>query len=213
MRQNETTGARALGAEAWEGLRVAALIERGDRQQLRCGDDALAAAAVDAHLEHRLSIGEAAEPKTLRWHEQHRAVPFMHDSPADTPDHTQTLKPATVITMREAPTALAVSTIMLRALPFSSRTSLAPPTTSCNLLACSSTRRRRVLDSKPSACSRTMLAPRPRARPAANSTSASESGRPSLATRMRRANSPGDVERATSRGVVNELSAVTATPF
>ncbi len=115
--------------------------------------------------------------------------------------------------MREASTALAVSTIMLRALPFSNRTSLAPPTTSCNLLACSSTRRRRVFDSKPIACSRTTLAPWPRAKPAANSTSASESGRPSLAIRMRRANSPGDVERATSKGVVNELSAVTATPF
>ena len=44
--------ADALGAEAREGLRVAALVERGDRQHLRRGDDTLAAAAVDAYLKH-----------------------------------------------------------------------------------------------------------------------------------------------------------------
>ena len=44
--------AGALGAEARERLRVAALEEGGDREQLGRRDDALAAAAVDADLEH-----------------------------------------------------------------------------------------------------------------------------------------------------------------
>jgi hypothetical protein len=47
--------AHALGAEAREGLRVAALVERGDRQHLGRGDDALPATAVDANLEHPLA--------------------------------------------------------------------------------------------------------------------------------------------------------------
>ena len=45
-------GARALGAEARERLRVAALAEGGDGQQLGCGDDALATAPVNSDLEH-----------------------------------------------------------------------------------------------------------------------------------------------------------------
>ena len=57
MRQNDTTGApHALRAEARERLRVAALVERRERQHLRRGDDALATATVDAHLEHRRSM-------------------------------------------------------------------------------------------------------------------------------------------------------------
>ena len=44
--------AGALRAEARERLRVAALVEGGDREQLGGRDDALAAAPVDAHLEH-----------------------------------------------------------------------------------------------------------------------------------------------------------------
>ena len=48
--------AGALGAEARERLRVAALDERGDREHLGGGHDALAAAAVNAHLEHLRSI-------------------------------------------------------------------------------------------------------------------------------------------------------------
>src|SRR5271165_2225420 len=45
-------GASALRAEAGKRLRVAALMEGRERQQLGRGDDALAAAAVDAYLEH-----------------------------------------------------------------------------------------------------------------------------------------------------------------
>ena len=53
MRQKATTGrAGALGAEARERLRVAPVEEGRDREQLGGGDDALAAAAVDAHGEH-----------------------------------------------------------------------------------------------------------------------------------------------------------------
>ena len=60
MRQNDDDGrAGALGAEARERLRVAALDERRDREQLGRGDDALAAAAVDAHLEHRARLPPA----------------------------------------------------------------------------------------------------------------------------------------------------------
>ena len=44
--------AGALGAEARERLRVPPLEERRDREQLGGGDDALAATAVDPHLEH-----------------------------------------------------------------------------------------------------------------------------------------------------------------
>ncbi len=49
-------GAGALRAEAREGLRVAPLEEGGDREHLRSGDDALAAASVDSHLEDRDSF-------------------------------------------------------------------------------------------------------------------------------------------------------------
>src|SRR3954469_11066355 len=49
--------AGALGPEARERLRVAAVEKRGDRQQLGGGDDALAAAAVEANLDH------AAKPR------------------------------------------------------------------------------------------------------------------------------------------------------
>ena len=53
MRQNDDhRRAGALGAEGREGLRVAALDEGGDREHLGRGDHALAAAPVDAHLEH-----------------------------------------------------------------------------------------------------------------------------------------------------------------
>ena len=45
--------AHAFGAEAREGLGVAAFGERGDREDLRRGDDALAATPVNANLEHR----------------------------------------------------------------------------------------------------------------------------------------------------------------
>ncbi len=44
--------AGALRAEAGERLRVAAFAERGDRQHFGGRHHALAAAAVDAHLEH-----------------------------------------------------------------------------------------------------------------------------------------------------------------
>ena len=44
--------AHPLRAEAREGLRVATLGEGGHRQHLGRGDDALAAAAVEANLEH-----------------------------------------------------------------------------------------------------------------------------------------------------------------
>jgi len=55
--------AHALRAEAREGLRVAALVERRDREQLRRGDDALTAATVDSDLEHRSqSTDEYASP-------------------------------------------------------------------------------------------------------------------------------------------------------
>ena len=47
--------AGALRAEAREGLRVAAFAERRDRQHFRRGHHALAAAAVNADLEHRPS--------------------------------------------------------------------------------------------------------------------------------------------------------------
>jgi len=50
IRQNETTGAPVRS----EPKLVAALVERGDRQHLGCGDDALAAAAVDSNLEHAI---------------------------------------------------------------------------------------------------------------------------------------------------------------
>jgi hypothetical protein len=46
--------ARALGAEAREGLCMATLVEGRDREHLGRGDNALAATAVDSHLEHRL---------------------------------------------------------------------------------------------------------------------------------------------------------------
>ena len=53
MRQNDDDRrAGALGAEARERLRVAALVEGGDRQQLGRGDDALAAAAMKPCCEH-----------------------------------------------------------------------------------------------------------------------------------------------------------------
>ena len=45
--------AHPLRAEARERLGVPALEERGRREQLGRGDDALAAAAVEPHLEHR----------------------------------------------------------------------------------------------------------------------------------------------------------------
>ena len=41
------------------------------------------------------SAGSCENLKTLRRHEQHRAVPFVHDSPADAPDHARALEPAT----------------------------------------------------------------------------------------------------------------------
>jgi hypothetical protein len=44
--------AHPLRAEARERLRVPVLAERGRREQLGGGDDALAAAAVESHLEH-----------------------------------------------------------------------------------------------------------------------------------------------------------------
>ena len=46
--------AGALRAEARKRLRMAALLERGDRQHLGGGDDALAAAAVNSDLQHRV---------------------------------------------------------------------------------------------------------------------------------------------------------------
>src|SRR4249919_1490227 len=45
--------AGALGAEARKRLRVLAVEERRDGEQFGCRDDALAATAVDSHLEHR----------------------------------------------------------------------------------------------------------------------------------------------------------------
>ena len=50
--ERDDRGAGALGAERGEGLRVAALDERGHRQQLGGRDHALTASAMDAHLEH-----------------------------------------------------------------------------------------------------------------------------------------------------------------
>ena len=44
-----------LRPEHGEGLRVPVLEERGDRQQLGGGDDALTAAPVNSHLEHPTS--------------------------------------------------------------------------------------------------------------------------------------------------------------
>ena len=53
MRQNaDDRRAGALRAERRERLRVPALEERRDREQLGGRDDALAAAPVDANLEH-----------------------------------------------------------------------------------------------------------------------------------------------------------------
>ena len=48
--------AHALGAEARERLRVAALVERGQREHLGGRHHALAAATMDAHLEHPLRL-------------------------------------------------------------------------------------------------------------------------------------------------------------
>src|SRR5580692_4312854 len=53
IRQNDITGApHPFRAEARERLCVPVLAERGRREQLGGGDDALAAAAVESHLEH-----------------------------------------------------------------------------------------------------------------------------------------------------------------
>ncbi len=53
MRQKDDhRRARALRAEARERLRVAALVEGREREQLGGRHDALTAAAVDADLEH-----------------------------------------------------------------------------------------------------------------------------------------------------------------
>ena len=60
--ERDDRGAGALRAEARERLRVPALGERRDRQQLGGGDDALAAASVDAHLEHRRSSSPRTAP-------------------------------------------------------------------------------------------------------------------------------------------------------
>ena len=49
--------AGTLGAEAREGLRVATFVEGGDREDLGGGHDALAAAPVEAHLEHARKHG------------------------------------------------------------------------------------------------------------------------------------------------------------
>lgn len=53
---------RALRAEARERLRVAALNECGDRQQLSRRHDPLAAAAVDADLEHACTMARRRRP-------------------------------------------------------------------------------------------------------------------------------------------------------
>ena len=54
--------AGALRAEGRERLRVPALGERRDREQLGGGDDALAAAPVDAYLEHAAQLRAGPRP-------------------------------------------------------------------------------------------------------------------------------------------------------
>ena len=49
-------GTHPLGAEARERLRVPALLERGEREQVGRRDGALPAPAVEAHFEHRSSV-------------------------------------------------------------------------------------------------------------------------------------------------------------
>ena len=49
-------GAHALGPEARERLRVAALLERGQGQEVGRGHGPLATSAVDAHFEHGSSV-------------------------------------------------------------------------------------------------------------------------------------------------------------
>ena len=52
-------GTHPLGAEARERLRVPALLEGGQRQQVGRGHGALPAPAVEAHFEHRSSVPAA----------------------------------------------------------------------------------------------------------------------------------------------------------
>ena len=59
--------AGALGPEDREGLGVAAVVEGGDGEQFGGGDDALAAAPVDAYLEHGRTVAQRRRRSHPLW--------------------------------------------------------------------------------------------------------------------------------------------------